>query len=271
MKRVAFILIAIAALSTGIAAFAMLAPVATPTANGGEDDIETLAFHPHPGARLPLATKFIDESGQQTTLGAYFSKSPVIVVLEYLRCTSLCGVTLRGIAGALAELPLVPGRDYQLVAISIDPRDRPDDAAAARAKYATVLARGDAAAGLHFLTASPAAVQQVATAIGVPYRYDRLLDAYIHPAGFAIATPAGAISRYVEGIAITPQQLVGALADAQQNKTPGLLARVILFCHIQGAPLGRYTVPVLGALMAAEIAAALAAMTIFTAVRRRSG
>jgi hypothetical protein len=46
---------------------------------------------------------------------------------------------------------------------------------------------------------------------------------------------------------------------------------LILLCHVQGAPLGRFTVPVLAAFMAAEIAAALAALAIFTTVRRRGG
>jgi protein SCO1/2 len=271
MKRVAITLIVLVALATGVAGFILLAPSVVSEASVGKDDLQNLAFQPHPGAQLPLATDFIDENGREAALGAYFSKSPVVIVLEYLRCTSLCGVTLRSIVGALADLPLVSGRDYQLVAISIDPRDTPADAATAREKYAAVLGRADAAAGLHFLTAAPAAVQQIAGAIGFPYRYDRLLDAYIHPAGFVIATPAGVISRYVEGIATSPQQLLGAFADAQQNKTPGLLERLILFCHIQGAPLGRFTVPVLGAMMLAEIAAALAALTIFTAIRRRPG
>jgi hypothetical protein len=64
---------------------------------------------------------------------------------------------------------------------------------------------------------------------------------------------------------------MNAFADARQNKSQDLLTRLILLCHVQGAPLGRFTVPVLAAFMAAEIAAALAALAIFTTVRRRGG
>jgi protein SCO1/2 len=205
-------------------------------------------------------------------LGDYFVKSPVILVLEYLRCTSLCGVTLRSLVEALKGLPLQAGRDYELVAISIDPREKPTDALAARAKYATLLDRSGDPAGLHFLTASrPAGVQGIADAVGFPYRYDSMLDAYMHPAGFAIAAPDGVISGYVEGVAISPRDLGGALTDAGQNRSPGLLTRLLVLCNFRGAPQGRFAVAVLTTLTIADIAAGLTLIGIFAAIRWRRG
>jgi protein SCO1/2 len=263
-------LIGILVLCTGALLAAITLPSRSrPTPVGGSQLAE-LAFRPHPGARLPLTTTLTDENGRPVTLGKYFGKSPVILVLNYLRCTSLCGVTLRNlVAGALAKLPLRPGRDYQLVAISIDPRDTPDDAATARSKYAGLLERGGAERGMHFLTAVAAAVREIADVVGFPYRYDSLLDAYIHPAGFIIAAPDGVISRYVEGVAIAPRDLVGALAAAEEYKSQGPLARLVLLCHVQGAPLGRFTVPVLMAFTTADLAAGFVLIALFTAIRRR--
>lgn len=233
-------------------------------------DASLLAFDPHPGSRLPLGARLFDEDGHAVTLAKYFTKSPVIVVLDYLRCTSLCGVTLHNlVADTLKVLPLEPGRDYELLAISIDPRDKPADAAAARAKYAVLFDRPGAAAGLHFLTGSPDAVQQVANAVGFHYRYDSLLDAYIHPAGFIVAAPDGLISHYVEGIGISPPDLVRAIAAAEQEQSQGLIARLVLLCHVQGAPLGRFTVPVLAAFTAANLAAGFTLIGVFAAIRRR--
>jgi protein SCO1/2 len=179
-------------------------------------------------------------------------------------------VTLRSLVGdTLKGLPLQPGRDYQLVAVSIDPRDKPGDAAEAEAKYAALLDRSDAEAGLHFLTGAPAAVRRIADVVGFPYRYDSLLDAYIHPTGFVVASPDGVISRYVEGFVVSPSDLTAAFADAEQDKSQGPLTRLLLLCHIQGAPLGRWTVPVTAAFGVAEIGAGLAAIAIFVAIRRR--
>ena len=252
---------------------ALIAAVALPAAAPPQtdaNDASSLVFQPHPGMRLPLATPLVDEDGRAASLGGYFAKAPVILVLDYLRCTSLCGVTLHNLVDTLDRLPLEPGRDYQLVAVSIDPRDRPADAAAARAKYVGLLGRDTGARGLHFLTASsPAAVREIADAVGFPYRYDALSDAYIHPAGFVVAAPDGVITRYVEGVAISPDELVGAVADAELDKSQGPLTRLLLLCHVSGAPIGRLTVPVLAALITADIAAGFTLIAIFAAIRRR--
>lgn len=263
------------ALGIGIAATAyivMAVPSGIVSGSGDTSvgDVTKLAFQPRLGNRLPLGARLVDDTGQAVSLGKYFTKSPVILVLEYLRCTSLCGVTLHNlIAQTLNPLPLEPGRDYQLVAISIDPRDRPSDAAAARAKYAALLKRPGASAGIHFLTGSSAAVRQIADVVGFHYRYDSLLDAYIHPAGFIIAAPDGIITRYVEGVGTSSRDMVAALGAAEQDKSQSLFARVVLFCHVQGAPLGRFTVPVLAAFSAADLAAGLFLIAIFAAIRRR--
>jgi protein SCO1 len=256
----------------GALTVALMVATASRPAAIGASDASDLAFRPHPGARLPLAATLLDESGRPVALGEYFAKSPVILVLEYLGCTSLCGVTLRNLVEALKRLPLQAGRDYELVAISIDPREKPTDALAARAKYATLLDRGSDAGGLHFLTAPPpAGVRGIADAVGFAYRYDSTLDVYMHPAGFVIAAPDGVISGYVEGVAISPRELGGALTDAGQNRLPGLLTRLLVLCNFRGAPLGRFTAAVLTALTIADIAAGLTLIGIFAAIRWRRG
>ncbi|WP_407175022.1 SCO family protein [Bradyrhizobium sp. STM 3562] len=270
MMRIAHALVLVVLLGAVGSSIAYLGPRISRSGTPETSDIVDLSFRAHPGARLPLSERLIDEDGRSVSLGAYFTKSPVILVLEYLRCTSLCGVTLRNlVSDTLKTLPLEPGRDYQLVAISIDPRDRPRDAAAATETYAALLDRAGSRAGLHFLTGSPASVRNIAETVGFPYRYDPLLDTYIHPAGFIVAAPDGVISRYVEGSTVSPQEVVAAFADAEQDKSQGPLTRLLLLCHVQGAPLGQWTVSVMAAFTAANIGAALTAIAIFIAIRRR--
>ena len=85
-----------------------------------------------PGAQLPLDAQLRDESGAPVTLGATFNGKPTLVVLQYLRCQNLCGLVLSGATAAVANAQLTPGKDLNLVAVSIDPRDTPADAAAAQ-------------------------------------------------------------------------------------------------------------------------------------------
>jgi protein SCO1/2 len=106
----------------------------TTNAFAGEEFSE-FAFRPHLGAHLPLASDFVDDQGSVAPLGRFFAGKPVVLVLDYLRCKTLCGLTLENLATGLGALPLDAGRDFQVVVISIDPRDKPGDIAAAKAKY----------------------------------------------------------------------------------------------------------------------------------------
>jgi protein SCO1/2 len=270
MKRMAYVMSFALALGVAAAAFVWGMRNESRPGSDGSSDLASLSFQPHPGVRLPLDEKLVDAQGRSVSLGTYFDKTPVILVLEYLRCTSLCGVTLRNLIGAtLKGLPFEPGRDYQLVAISIDPRDRPVDAAAAEEKYAVLFGRRAAKAGFHLLTGAPAAIRAIADAVGFPYRYDSLLDAYIHPAGFIVAAPDGQISRYLEGFAVSSSDMISAFADARQDKSQDPVTRLLLLCRVRSGALGRFTVPVIAALTIANIGAGLAALATFVAIRRR--
>ena len=114
-------------------------------------DTRSLGFQQHMGAALPMGVALRDGTGRLVQLSDFFHGEPVILVLDYLRCRNLCGVVLEHTAKALSLTPLTAGRDYQVVAISIDPRDGQADSRAARAKYLAGLSAPSAAAW-HFLT-----------------------------------------------------------------------------------------------------------------------
>jgi protein SCO1/2 len=233
------------------------------------DDFADLAFDPRPGAQLPLGEAFVDENGQAVTLSRYFTGKPVILILDYLRCKTLCGLTLARLMTSLGELPLELGRDYQFVSVSIDPRDKAADSQAAKTKYLALYGRADLGVDAHFLTGGEGSARRVAEAIGFRYRYDPALDQYVHPAGFVIAGSDGAVSRYVLSVGPSAVELDAALRDAAAGRKEGPLTRLLLLCHVEGAPLGRYTAPVLVALSLANLAAGAALIVLFGAIRRR--
>lgn len=232
-------------------------------------DPAQFTFKPHPGARLPLASDLVDEHGQPVALLQFFTGKPVVVVLEYLRCRTLCGVTLRDVFAALDRVPLEAGRDYQFLAISIDPRDGPAEAAAARAKYLALYHHKSGGNGIHFLTGPASVVRGIADAIGFPYQYDSAVDQYIHPAGFILATPAGRISRYIYGVETSPAKLIAAIGDAAKGRALSPVTRLLLLCHIEGRRIGRFTVPVLAAFTIANVAGTAVLIGVFAAIRRR--
>jgi protein SCO1/2 len=190
----------------------------------------TLSFRQHPGAQLPLDATFSDEAGRPVRLGSLIRNRPAVVVLEYLRCRTLCGLVLRGAVHSLREAGLRPGRDVDVVALSIDPRDTTADAAAARKMYAASFADPSAAPGMHFLTGASGEVARVASAVGFPYRFDKPTGQFAHPAGFVVTTRGGKISRYMLGLDPAPATLRQAVAEAGAGAVEPPAHPLLLLC-----------------------------------------
>jgi protein SCO1/2 len=229
------LLLLLAGAAPAAAAAAAAAAQSAFTAN----QLEALTFHQHPGAGLPLDTLLIDESGNPVRLGSYFKARPVILVLDYLHCKTLCGFVLSDLARTLGEVPLAPGKDFEVLAISIDPRDTPADSRAARAKY---LARtGGAGGGWHFLTGSDTEVHRIAAAVGFPYLYDASAEQYAHPAGITIVAPNGKIARYILGLDYRPLDLRLALTEASRGAISSPATDLLLLCYCYDPATGRYS------------------------------
>src|SRR6185312_13444933 len=208
----------------------LLAPGAA-QARVDAQDLAQLSFRQHPGAQLPLNAEVRDDAGRPVSLASEFDGKPTVFILEYLRCQSLCSLVLSGATNALSSAHLVPRRDFSLVAVSIDPRDTTQDAAASRAMYSRRFANPrSAAAGIHFLTGSPDEVSKIAGVVGFSYRFDRATNQFAHPAGFVVATPNGRISRYMLGLNPDPATLREALAEAGQGTVDPPAHPLLLLC-----------------------------------------
>lgn len=222
-------------------------------------NLSDLLLDPHPGARLPLDTELADEQGSPVRLGRFFTGKPVVLAFEYLRCKTICGVALGRLAEAAA------GQGATIVAISIDPRDTPADAAAAKSRY------GEAGrvAGWHFLTGPQAAVRPLADAAGFHYRYDPASDQYLHSAGYVVVAANGTVGSYLPELDITPAELRAGIAAASDGQVSGPVERLLLLCFGGGLPAGRFTRLIESALILFNIAGVLAAIGLFARVRRR--
>lgn len=178
-----------------------------------------------------MGAELTDESGRRVSLASAMGNRPSLVILEYLRCQNLCSLVLRGAVASLKGAQLTPGRQVNVVAISIDPRDTAGDIAVARAQYSRQFADPVAAAsGMHFLRGSPQQVAAIASAVGFPYRFDRASGQFAHPAGFVVTTPGGRISRYMLGLNPAPEALRSAVAEAGEGAVQPAAHPLLLLC-----------------------------------------
>jgi protein SCO1 len=81
--------------------------------------------------QVPLDLAFNDEHGQAIQLQQYFGQKPVILMLVYFQCPMLCTQVLSGFTGAMLGIRRFDiGREFNVITVSIDPRDKPSDAVA---------------------------------------------------------------------------------------------------------------------------------------------
>jgi protein SCO1/2 len=192
------------------------------------------------GQQLPLDLTFKNESGREVRLGEYFNSRPVVLALAYYDCPMLCTQVLNGMTGALKTLSFDAGKDFEVVVVSIDPKDNFQVAAHKKASYVEHYGRPQTAAGWHFLTGAERSIKPLADALGFRYVYDTNIKQYAHGAAIYVATPKGVVSRYLMGIDFAPRDLRLALVEASNNVLGSVVDQVLLLCYHYDPATGKY-------------------------------
>ncbi len=184
---------------------------------------------------LPLNAPFVDETGKPIVLGDYFGKRPAIISLVYYNCPMLCSEELDGLSSALEMVKLTPGKDFDVIIISIDPSETPDQAAKKKAFYLKRYGRPETAAGWHFLTGQRPAIDAVTDAVGFGYVRvpgpDGKLSQFAHASSIEIATTDGKLAQYYLGVEYSPKDMLLGLIEASGNKIGSPVANILTYCY----------------------------------------
>ena len=194
----------------------------------------------HLNAQVPLDLKFKDENGREVRLGDYFGKRPVILTLVYYQCPMLCTQVLNGLTSSMNVLKFDAGNQYDIVTVSIDPRETPEMARAKKATYIGRYRRAGAQQGWHFLTGDQADIAKLTSAVGFRYVFDPKTDQFAHASGIMVLTPEGKVAQYYYGIEYSPKDLRLALIEASKNKIGNIVDEVVLYCYHYDPTSGHY-------------------------------
>ena len=219
-----------------------------PVRADGEQPDELLAtarFDQRLNAQVPLELGFRDETGKPVRLRDYFGSKPVILALAYYNCPNICNVVLEDLVERMRDLRFDLGKQFDVVTVSIDPRETPAIAADKKAKYMRHYGRTGAASGWHALTGDQVNITRLAKVVGFNYAYDAVRKQYAHPSGIILMTPQGKISSYLYGLVYSPTDLRLGLVEASANKIGTPLDKIMLRCYRYDPISGRYTVPIM--------------------------
>lgn len=199
-----------------------------PVASATPPELEGVGVEEKLGQKIDLDLTFIAEDGYPHKLSEYFSKGrPVILNLVYYSCPMLCNLVLNGQVDVLRQLPWTPGKEFEVLTISIDPTE---NFGLARNKKAAYLASYDREApGWHFLTDNEGNVRKLAEQVGFRYKFDQKIGQYAHAAAIFVLTPQGMVSRYLYGVKFKSLDLRLALTEAAEEKF-GITDKLILYC-----------------------------------------
>lgn len=279
--------------------FSVVGGIRRDNSQGGREEGPPLAaarVDEHLGARIPLERRFLDSEGRSRALGELIESPsgaesggtapatgsgrvgrPTLLILAYYGCKTLCNVVLEGTARALAGVEWRAGREYRVVAVSIDPRDTPADTREKVVELGPLLGRtvaegmgGDIGAsavdthpGWTFLVGAEPEIEALAAAVGFRYRYDRVTDQYSHPAVIFALTPTGEVSSYIYGVNPEPQELATALAVAASGGTRSAVERILLRCFHYIPALRRHAGLIAVVLRVGGVLTVLGAATLF--------
>ncbi|HEX3472704.1 MAG TPA: SCO family protein, partial [Silvibacterium sp.] len=195
--------------------------------------------------QIPLNGEFRDETGKTVHLGDYFGKRPVVLSLVYYQCKIVCPEEIDGLVSALEMVKFMPGKDFDVVFVSIDPSETPEMAAKEKALYLKRYGRPETANGWHFLTGEQPAINVLANAVGFGFVRvpgpDGKMNQFAHASAIEILTADGKLSQYYLGVEYPPNDLRLGLVEASAGKIGSPVDSILTYCYRYDPKLNRHS------------------------------
>lgn len=190
-------------------------------------DLSGIGIDEKLGRLVPLDLTFRDESGSAVSLRQLIH-APVILTPVYLHCPNVCSLLLQNLADVLDKLPAEPGKDYIVLSVSFDEKEKPDLARQKKKTYLKIIQKSFPEGAWRFLTGDEQNIHKLTEAIG--FHFKRVGEDFEHPVSLIILAPDGKIVRYMYGADPLPFDLKLALVEASEGRIGPTIVKVVRFC-----------------------------------------
>jgi protein SCO1/2 len=204
------------------------------------NELNQITFEQKIGQQISTDLRFRDSSGELVRLRDCLGNKPTLLVLGYFHCPMLCTFINNGLIESMQELQMSVGRDFNIVDLSIDPRETVALATTKKAQYVKLYGRRAAEQGWHFLVGDEMSIQKIAAETSFHFAYDAHTNEFAHPSGVIVLTPEGKISRYFFGVNFSPKELREAILVAGKNQNGSAIQRLALICYHYSPITGKY-------------------------------
>ena len=246
MRATAQVIVIATLLLTACCASAQTVPAGVgPSASTIPAALKNVGFSPPLNGQIPLDVPFRDETGLPVRLHDYLGQKPAVLAFAYYNCPMLCDLVEQGVVGSLRMLSFDPGRDYDVVFVSFDPRETPAIALEKKKKTLAHFRRPATDSGWHFLTGSPESIEAVTQAANFRYSFDAKSGTFAHASGVLLLTPDGHISRYFYGVEYPSRDMRLGLVDASAGRIGTPIDYVLLYCYHYDPSAATYSASIL--------------------------
>jgi protein SCO1/2 len=88
-----------------------------------DQSLARIRFDQKPGSQISMSLPFRDETGKTVKIRDFFGRNLAILILGYYQCPMLCTMVNDGLIEALQDLKLDVGKQFDVINITINPRE----------------------------------------------------------------------------------------------------------------------------------------------------
>ena len=197
------------------------------------------------GLFLPRPQIWLTENDQEIDLYEIIAnedKKPTILIPAYFTCDRLCPFILRDLALALDRIDDIdPGKNYQLIAVSINPRETRANTQKLKQSSLNYLKNKNVLPeDWYFLRGNnKETIDRLMEALGYPFRQDG--DEFYHSAVIFFINGQYQINRYIYGSQYDPADIRLSLIEASELKLGKSIDKLRLYCFRYDPVSGKYT------------------------------
>ncbi len=182
----------------------------------------------HTGKYIPLNLYFKDSEGKRVMLKNLINK-PTVLDFVYYRCTGICTPLMTEIADVIGKVDLNPGKDYNIICISINNDETPAIAAQKKHELLGLVTKKIDPSSWKFLTGDSLSIKAVTDAAG--FHFYRRGNIIVHKGVLIFVSKDGKICSYLQpgydrrgDFSILASDFQLSLQDAGKGAiTPGVL------------------------------------------------
>jgi protein SCO1/2 len=228
-----------------IACLCWQAPSRAHVEDPASEILKKVKFEQKLNSQVPLDLIFRDENGRSAPLSAFMNGKPTILSMIYYRCSQLCFLDSDELLRSMKELKFTAGKEYQVITVSVEPKDTPGMADTLKKDYVKRYDRPEGVNGWHFLVGDKTSIDRLADSIGYRFAYDPKLNDYAHPDGITVLTPGGKVSHYFFQMSYPARDLKFALMQAASERIGSPLEYFALSCYHYNPVTGKYSITVM--------------------------